>query len=317
MYRFNYVKPLEQIKRFKAHGKFLITGEYAVLDNVPALAVPLKLDQRLIITTTNSGIITWRSFNSDQEVWIDIKTTYEELIVKRAVNLTDPIAKRLSMVLLAAADLNPNFQFPRSFDAITELDFNQYYGMGTSSTLVSLVAQWVSCDPFKLQFKCFGGSGYDVACARISHPIIYIYNNGQPLIKQRFFDPIFEEELFFVYLNQKQNSRESIAKFDRTKLTEEVRKELAAMPDEFIRAGMNRDNFEKLIARHEMIIGDLIGLEPVKNRLFPDYKGAVKSLGGWGGDFVMATGTVQDQFYFRNKGYATIYNWKDIVITGD
>ncbi len=308
---------LQKTESYSAHGKFLITGEYAVLDNVPALAVPLKLDQRLTIEPRQDGMISWKSYNNQNELWIDIQTNYRDLFELKGTHLQNPIAKRLAMVLHTAAELNPKFQFPNGFSAETHLDFNQYYGMGTSSTLVSLVSQWIGCDPFKLQFKCFGGSGYDVACARVTHPIIYQYNDGQPLVKQRYFDPLFEDELFFVYLNHKQNSRESIAQFDKSKLTASLREELSAMPDELITAGLDRIKFCSILDRHEEIISGLIGLEPVKKKLFQDFQGSVKSLGGWGGDFILAVGGREERAYFKKKGYRTIYNWKDIVYTGE
>jgi mevalonate kinase len=302
---------------FSAHGKFLITGEYAVLDGIPGLAVPLKLDQRLSVELTNDNVIRWQSYNDKGERWIDIETSHEELILKRGKDMQSPIAKRLAMVLCTARDLCADFSFPQGFRAKTELDFDQYAGMGTSSTLVSLVSQWVGCDPFKLQFACFGGSGYDVACARVNHPIIYHYNDGQPIVQKRFFDPLFEESLFCVYLNRKQNSRESIAQFDKSKLTDDLRAELRAMPDHLISASLDKRKFCILLERHEQIISKLIGMAPIKQELFPDFPGTIKSLGGWGGDFVLVVADQKEKSYFIEKGYTIIYDWGQIVHTGE
>ena len=44
-----------------------------------------------------------------------------------------------------------------------------------------------------------------------------------------------------------------------------------------------------MINQHEEIIENLIGIEAVKKKYFSDFKGSIKSLGAWGGDFVMAT----------------------------
>ena len=55
----------------------------------------------------------------------------------------------------------------------TKLTFPRAWGLGTSSTLISLIAQWAKCDPFELLFEAFGGSGYDIACATANSPISY------------------------------------------------------------------------------------------------------------------------------------------------
>jgi hypothetical protein len=56
-------------------------------------------------------------------------------------------------------------------------------------------------------------------------------------------------------------------------------------------------------------------LEPIGKR-FNDFKGAVKSLGAWGGDFFMALSQQPADFveaYFREKGYQDVYLWEDFV----
>ncbi|MCK5774746.1 MAG: hypothetical protein KAH25_01140 [Bacteroidales bacterium] len=54
-----------------------------------------------------------------------------------------------------------------------------------------------------------------------------------------------------------------------------------------------------------------------KERYFSDFNGQIKSLGAWGGDFVMATSPndPKDVFnYFRNKGHQTILAYDDMVL---
>ena len=52
--------------------------------------------------------------------------------------------------------------------------------------------------------------------------------------------------------------------------------------------------------------------DTIKYKLFSDYPGAIKSLGAWGGDFVLAT-RKQAIDYFPLKGYKTIYSWDDMI----
>ena len=72
--------------------------------------------------------------------------------------------------------------------------------------------------------------------------------------------------------------------------------------------------FEKLIVKHEKMISKIINIDPIQKSTFGDYnKGIIKSLGSWGGDFILVTGQKEDLGYFRDKGYNTIYVLEDLV----
>ena len=72
--------------------------------------------------------------------------------------------------------------------------------------------------------------------------------------------------------------------------------------------------FEKLIERHENMISKIINIDPIQKSTFSDYnKGIIKSLGSWGGDFILVSGEKEDLNYFRDKGYNTIYDLEDLV----
>lgn len=296
--------------KFRASGKFLITGEYAVLAGIPALAIPLKLGQEMEVLPRNDGIINWTSYNVDDSIW------YEDTFAVTSLNVigSNPVTNKIKHLLQTILSLNPDFCIQSGFTIKTTLNFDRQYGMGTSSTLVSLLSQWSGCNAYSLQFTCFGGSGYDIACASATGAIIYTYDVLNPLVEETVFRPKIKNNIFFVYLNQKQNSRDSIARFDDTKLTTAIKKQLSEMPQRFIEAGDDLNVFNKIITEHEKLIGNLIGLQPVKENLFPDYRYAIKSLGGWGGDFLMATGKATDKSYFIAKGYKVILDWEDVVL---
>jgi mevalonate kinase len=298
---------------FSAHGKFLLTGEYAVLDNVDALAIPLKLDQRLEIIPQNNEIIQWTSHNVDGTIWFEDSIPLESIIDSRFKGDTD-ISRKLVHILRTALELIDKTNFANGFLASTTLDFDRKSGMGTSSTLIAMVASWLGCDSFKLQFECFGGSGYDIACATADSPLVYNYNDADPQVVPISYEPVFKDQLFFIYLNQKQDSRESIASFNPEHLTKKHRNLLNEMPKRFLETEDDLVAFEEVISRHEQIVGELIGVKPVKERLFPDYTGAVKSLGGWGGDYILVTGNEKGMKYFKDKGFHQILKWKDVVI---
>jgi len=48
--------------------------------------------------------------------------------------------------------------------------------------------------------------------------------------------------------------------------------------------------------------------------LFPEFKGVLKSLGAWGGDFVMAVAEENPVIYFNEKGYETVVGWREMVL---
>ena len=55
-----------------------------------------------------------------------------------------------------------------------------------------------------------------------------------------------------------------------------------------------------------------INKKQVKLKYFKDYNGEIKSLGAWGGDFILAAGPCNSKEYFNNKGYETVFNFNEI-----
>jgi hypothetical protein len=274
--------------------------------------MPLKLNQYLEISDRDDQVITWKSYNNDGDLWYQLVTNVPDLY-SDSINCSNAITLKLSQILNTALQLTLNNSI-KGFDAVMTLDFDRHSGMGTSSTLISLISQWLGCNPYQLQFKCFGGSGYDVACARANKSLVYTYNNAAPIVEEVTFDPAIKEYIFFVYLNRKQDSRDSIAQFNQDTLSDNLRKELTDMPQCFISASNDVSEFNKVIDRHEEIISSLIGLKPIKKQLFGDYEGSIKSLGGWGGDYVMATGGIDARDYFKHKGYHQILEWDEVAL---
>ena len=71
--------------------------------------------------------------------------------------------------------------------------------------------------------------------------------------------------------------------------------------------------FNTLIKKHEDLISNLIKQDTVKHRLFNDFDGEIKSLGAWGGDFVLVTSIDDPRDYFYSKGYDTILKYSEII----
>ncbi|MBQ0741502.1 mevalonate kinase, partial [Aquimarina celericrescens] len=75
-----------------------------------------------------------------------------------------------------AHQLNPEV-FTQNYNFKTRLEFPKNWGLGTSSTLITNVSKWASVDPYQLLEKTFGGSGYDIACAKSEFPLVYSLEN--------------------------------------------------------------------------------------------------------------------------------------------
>jgi len=55
-------------------------------------------------------------------------------------------------------------------------------------------------------------------------------------------------------------------------------------------------------------------MQTVKEALFPDFKGVIKSLGAWGGDFVLAISRENPTGYFRERGYETVLPFSEMIL---
>jgi len=57
----------------------------------------------------------------------------------------------------------------------------------------------------------------------------------------------------------------------------------------------------------------MIDMPTVKEKHFPDYPFAIKSLGAWGGDFILACGDESTPQYFKDKGFKTVLSYNDLI----
>lgn len=308
---------------FRSNGKILLTAEYVVLDGAKALALPTTKGQSMEVAEAGSDIIDWTSLDENGKTWFQAKFTVENGQFQPLLNMEqqkDPelrnTAQRLQQILSCAYKSKPEkFSGNKGYTITTKLDFNRKWGLGTSSTLINNLAQWLEIDAYKLLEESFGGSGYDIAAAQNKHPITYQKTSKSPAVFTADFNPAFSEHLFFVYLNRKQNSREAIAHY-RNQPKENIRElteKISGITEQVIQS-QNLEEFRLLLKAHEALISKAINLTRIQSELFPDYPEFIKSLGGWGGDFILAIGGKEEKDYFRNKGYKTIFDYSDLIL---
>lgn len=301
-------------KTFYSNGKLLISGEYLILDGAKGLALPTKMGQNLIVEETQTKSIHWKSYDADGSIWFEEILSFLEI---QDNNITSESVKAtLIKILQVANTMNSNvFSNSEGFAVTTQLSFPRNWGLGTSSTLINNIAQWFQIDAFELLHQSFGGSGYDIACAQNNTPITYSIVNGKPKIEQVVFEPEFAKNLYFVYLNQKRNSKSAIAEYHSNK-TNQLTDYIATIDSltQDILAANNIDVFAQLLHQHETLLSALLNTETVKNALFPEFDGTIKSLGAWGGDFVLVVSKENPKSYFVAKGYETVIPYQEMIV---
>ena len=304
-------------QKFYSNGKLLLTGEYMVLDGAIALAIPTKFGQSLTVEKLEEPKINWKSIDENGKVWFDDEFEISSLNSPKNPARTqkkNAVSKRIVSILNAAKILNPEFlTISNGYCVTTKLDFPINWGLGSSSTLLNNIASWAKVDPYKLLEISNGGSGNDIAAAQNDSPILFSIINGISVTKGIKLPWGFTKHLFFVHLNKKQSSREGIVQYNLKPKSQLAVSEISDITLK-ICSCRSFKGFEELITKHEQIISQIIKQDPVKEILFKNYKGSIKSLGAWGGDFILVTGEKEDWNYFRKKGYQTILSFEEMKL---
>ena len=223
----------------------------------------------------------------------------------------------LKRLLNGAVRLNSEFLNNwNGFRVNTFLEFSRTWGLGSSSSLIYTVAEWADVNPFLLYFKIADGSAYDIACAFADSPITYTKTADEITYSEIDLNLPFTECMFFVHLGKKQNTEAAINYYRKTvKTPKKLVSSISEISDSIIKC-KDKTSFEKLIRQHEKIISSAIGLKPIQDEMFSDFNGTIKSLGAWGGDFILAIANEPKErvkTYFEGKGLNTIFSYKDLV----
>ena len=303
-----------EMKSFRSYTKLMISGEYLVLKGALSLALPTKFNQEISVSEKSGApSIKWKSLINNN-LWFQATLLLPDfqIIETNEANLAETLQK-----ILKAAQLL-NFSFLGSgceYHVASAMDFDPAWGIGSSSSLISNIAYWANCDAFELNNLIFNGSGYDIACARSSSPIIYQLKDNKPSFRTALFHPVFDSQLYFVYLNRKQNSRESVGKADLSSVSSKDISEISEITLQFEKA-TDLLAFQFYMDRHEEIMSKIIQIKPVKSLYFNDFIGSIKSLGAWGGDFVLVASEAPEEYvrnYFITRNLNTIFRYDEII----
>ena len=294
-------------------GKLLLTSEYVILDGALALAVPTRLGQEFSCeeNTTAPHRILWEAFHQNKP-WLKIKINYKnwKIIETNIPSSAQFILKTLQIIQKLSLD---KFKDKTSYHIKTNLQFPANFGWGSSSTLMVNLSRWANINAFELNEMALGGSGYDIAVAQEISAILYRLENNQRHIERLHYSPNFKNELILIHLNQKQDSREGINLYRSQTKSQKLINDFSEITKDILYT-KNIGDFTELMELHEKKLSNFLKLNTIKEKYFADCPSFVKSLGAWGGDFVLSTKFSDYKNYFFERGFTTVLDYEDVVL---
>ena len=299
------------MSRIFSPGKLMLTSEYVAVDGALVLAIPTKLGQELFYTENEDqkSLIFWEAYHQNQ-LWLKATIDYKnwKILETNDSKSAEFILKTLKNVQnLSEIKLKSD----TSYHIKTNLQFPSDFGLGSSSTLMNNLAEWANIDAFILNEISLGGSGYDVAVAKEKSAVLYS-RFPERVYETIGFQPNFKDELIFIHLNQKQDSREGISHYRSKPTSTELINDYSVLTKKIVNS-QNLEEFSELMTIHEQKLSDFLETPTVKEKYFQDCPSFVKSLGAWGGDFVLASKFGDYQDYFKQRGFSKIFSWKDLI----
>lgn len=300
--------------QYHSNGKLLLTGEYLVLQGAEAIALPLKKGQTLrVAPISQDNQLIWKSIYNGK-VFFEAVFSAKDLHTVRTNN--EKLAAFIENLLKKAIEYIPALHHMPANHIEATLEFPLEWGLGSSSTLIANLSEWFNINPFRLNRDITNGSGYDIACARSERTIIYQLIDKYPEYREIKMNLPFTENLYFVYTGKKQSSKSEVKRFrkekkDHSQLFPRIKKINA----QIIHSKTLRE-FEQNLVEHEEIISSVMNEPPIQQKVFRDFDGVVKSLGAWGGDFILVTWEGdRDELrkYFETHNMEVIFTWDELV----
>lgn len=297
---------------YYSNGKLLITAEYLILKGAKGLAIPTKYGQKLSVKKNTEKHIVWKAYTCNNKKWIDCKFDLSFKLISSNKTKTENIYS-LTKLLKSINEFSPGFA-GQGLNISTTLEFKRNWGLGSSSTIINNISNWLNINPYELLETTHQGSGYDIAAANAKSSIFFQKKDEIVKITQTKFSPPFKDNLFFIHLNKKVKSQKEVIKFLSQK--NEFKNDILRISSlgEIIGKEENQETFNELIKEHETIISKIICKKPIQKILFKDFYGQIKSLGSWGGDFILASGDNETPKYFKEKGYKTIIPFSKMIL---
>lgn len=302
------------IQPYHSNGKLLLTGEYLVLKGAEALALPLQLGQSLsAIPIHEPGRLEWKSNYQDSTFF---KAVFSGKNMQLVESTDGEMASYLRHLMQKVVNRVPSLLQKNGYQIETTLDFPLEWGLGSSSTLISNLAQWLQIDPFALNREITHGSGYDIACSRSNQPLLYQISEEGVRYRQVDLSPPFKDHIYFVFTGKKQRTKQEVKKFLSKQHTHNHLFKSIRDINKRIIDSKHLGDFQRALAEHERIVSRVLDVPPIQEQRFSDFTGTIKSLGAWGGDFILAAwpgprSELDDYFTFH--GMEPIFTWDEMI----
>ncbi|OPC29499.1 GYDIA family GHMP kinase [Elizabethkingia anophelis] len=299
-------------QHFFSHGKLLLTSEYVVLDGAKALAIPTKPGQDLSAEKIDDhrSLIHWETYR-EGKLWLKTCIDYKNLFVTET-NIANASAFILKIFSTLKDMRSESLEADYSYILRSNVQFPENFGLGSSSTLMNNIANWGNVDAFALNDIALGGSGYDIAVAKAGAPIIYIRNRGNKTVETVNYSPSFKDQLLFVHLNKKQDSREGITMYKQMEKSQDLIHYFSKLTDEIL-ISENLENFSLIMEDHEKTMSNFLKIPTVKEKYFKNAPSFFKSLGAWGGDFILTTKFCDYENYFLHNGFPNFFSYDELI----
>jgi len=305
------------MQTFYAPGKILLCGEYLVLKGFNGIALPTKLGQWLEVfefKTPNekADSIMYSALDLEGYKWIDWNCEITNIQNQEIGNSSEEFLVKFFQLIP-----ENNWKKGYSYRFETRLEFNQKWGLGSSSTFVSLLCQYFRLNPFKIEQQLLGGSGYDIAVAELKRPLIFWRNENGAHFRHWAAGHTQNSNWSIVFLNEKVNSRKS------SELIKEAIEEIATDAAyqlqfqkimEMIEIANDIFTIEAALEMYQLLMGQITNL-PTPYQLLnikPIKQGLCKWLGAWGGDMMLVNDNVLNEYQEVFKEYE-VYPWSEIV----
>jgi len=260
----------------------LLSGEYAVLDGALALGVPTRLGQHLHarIDPDLKGL-HYEALRPDGSVWFSAQ--FDE----KGVDISEKNEARTQLIHRIFLDIGGEKIWREGWSLQTRLEFEPEWGLGSSSSWIVLLADWSGKDPFQLFFDHLSGSGCDVAISLARTPIVYRLEGPRtPHWEPILFRPPLER-LWLHYVGQKQHSSVEVEAYrKRAKPEPKILDSITALTQSFAQSS-DPTIWAESMKKHENLIANLTSKTPFLLADISDNQIVTKSLGAWGGDFVL------------------------------
>ncbi|MCT3661094.1 30S ribosomal protein S6 [Elizabethkingia anophelis] len=282
------------------------------MDGAKALAIPTKPGQDLSAEKIDDhrSLIYWETYR-EGKLWLKTCIDYKNLFVTET-NIANASAFILKIFSTLKDMGSESLEADYSYILKSNVQFPENFGLGSSSTLMNNIANWGNVDAFALNDIALGGSGYDIAVAKAGAPIIYTRNGGNKTVETVNYSPSFKDQLLFVHLNKKQDSREGITMYKQMEKSQDLIHYFSKLTDEIL-ISENLENFSLIMEDHEKTMSNFLKISTVKEKYFKNAPSFFKSLGAWGGDFILTTKFCDYENYFLHNGFPNFFSYDELI----